>query len=361
MTKVLVAAAFYPDDLGNKRLYFIHVRNLYYVKSGLSVTVLNFAADHDYSVDGIQVITLETYVSQQAEYDLLICHAANIRNHFRFLQNYGNKFAKIIFFFHGHEIMHISKYYPVPYKFKRNHYAIKKNLRNLYDSFKLSLWRRYFLQNKTKIRLVFVSSWLRNVFYSELKLSVASIGAQTKVIHNSVGKTFELNDYNPLQQKKYDFITIRNYMDDSKYSVDLVVEEARKHPEYKFCLIGRGEFFKHYEKPENLALIMHELGHEKMLNYLNSARCGFMPTREDTQGVMTCEIATFGLPVITSNIAVCREVFQAFKNVALVDNTNINLTATYEGLLSLGKQPKNQAYFAKNTVAKEIELIKEFV
>ena len=35
-----------------------------------------------------------------------------------------------------------------------------------------------------------------------------------------------------------------------------------------------------------------------------------MPTRADAQGVMACEMATFGIPLITSNIDVCKEVFK---------------------------------------------------
>lgn len=84
MKNLLVASAFYPDDKGNKRLYYIHVRNKYYQSHGLHVTVLNFSANHNYVIDGIKVITLKEYKKAKKKYEILICHAANIRDHFIF-------------------------------------------------------------------------------------------------------------------------------------------------------------------------------------------------------------------------------------------------------------------------------------
>ena len=46
--------------------------------------------------------------------------------------------------------------------------------------------------------------------------------------------------------------------------------------------------------------------------------------RADAQGVMACEMATFGIPLITSNIDVCKEVFEGFENVAFIDNNDEN-------------------------------------
>lgn len=202
MKNLLVASAFYPDDKGNKRLYYIHVRNKYYQSHGLHVTVLNFSANHNYVIDGIKVITLKEYKKAKKKYEILICHAANIRDHFIFLKKYGNKFSKIIFFFHGHEIMHVKNYYPKPYAFKAHHYKIKKVLRNMYDSIKLKIWRTYFLNNFKKIEFVFVSDWIKKVFLKELKLAPQKIINNSRIINNSIGKIFE--DYS------YDFSSEKN-------------------------------------------------------------------------------------------------------------------------------------------------------
>lgn len=359
--KVLVAVAFYPDDMGNKRLFYTHVRNVYYQNAGINVTVLNFSTDHDYEVDGIKVISLKTYKEKNEKYTLLICHAANIRNHYRFLSDYNDKFANIMFFFHGHEIMHVSRYYPVPYPYKKHGYVLKKYFQNFYDTFKLYMWKKFFVRNSKKIKLIFVSKWLSNVFDQELRLTHHELDSRKMIIHNSVGKPFELESYQDTSPKKYDFITIRNYLDDSKYAVDIVVRDAQQHPEYKFCLIGRGEYFKHYLIPNNMTLIQSELSHSDILRYLDQSRCGLMPTREDTQGVMTCEMATYGIPVITSDISICREIFDHFDNVILTSNDKSDLKSEYEKLIKGVPYQKNLKYSYANTVKKEINLIKELI
>ena len=40
---VLVLAGTYPDNEGHVGLMYVHTRNIYYVKNGLDVTVLNLA------------------------------------------------------------------------------------------------------------------------------------------------------------------------------------------------------------------------------------------------------------------------------------------------------------------------------
>ena len=48
--KILVIVTDYPDKVGNVKLQYIHTRNVAYLKFGLTVTVLNFAAKEDYFV-----------------------------------------------------------------------------------------------------------------------------------------------------------------------------------------------------------------------------------------------------------------------------------------------------------------------
>ena len=52
-----------------------------------------------------------------------------------------------------------------------------------------------------------------------------------------------------------------------------------------------------------------------------------MPTRTDAQGLMMCEMATYGMPVITTDIPVCHEVLDSFENVSMFDinDTNVQL------------------------------------
>jgi glycosyltransferase involved in cell wall biosynthesis len=58
----------------------------------------------------------------------------------------------------------------------------------------------------------------------------------------------------------------------------------------------------------------------KIVKLLNQYKAALMPSYHDTQGVMACEMAAFGMPVIASNIPAAREMFASEDNVYLLDN-----------------------------------------
>lgn len=45
-----------------------------------------------------------------------------------------------------------------------------------------------------------------------------------------------------------------------------------------------------------------------------------MLTRRDTQGVMSCELVTYGIPLIMSDLPVCREIFGKIPSVAFIND-----------------------------------------
>lgn len=356
--KLLITSAFYPTPDGKRPLYYVHSRNLYYKKSGIDVTVLNFDVLIGYEFDGIRVISLEEYSKSNEKYDILICHAANLRNHYRFIKKYGCKFKKKVFVFHGHEILHFSEYYPKPYLYlKRSRF--KEIFQNLYDDVKIGIWRKYYLSNIKNIRLVFVSNWIYKQFLLEMSCNEEDLCGNAVVISNSIGKFFEEHSYTPTDYK-YDFITIRSNLDGSKYGIDIVVKLAIKNPEYRFCILGKGKYFDYMEKPENIELISGEFSHDDIANYLNRSKIALLPTREDTQGLMACELAAYGIPLITSNIDVCKEVFADCPNVALISNDNPDLNSAVQSLNVSSINEKWDTYFAKNTIYKEIEYLNSY-
>lgn len=360
--KILVLATNYSRPDGFISLQYIHTRNKLYVKKGIDVSVISFAAKNDYELDGVKVYTPQTYKNKLKElrYDILISHAPNLKNHYTFLKKYAKRFNNIIFFFHGHEVLMTSGIYPKPYDFNKRDYFISSKIRYLYDKLKLSVWRNYLQKIAYKSQFVFVSNWMYKMFIKYTKLNPDNIEDRKYVIYNCVGQYFENNNYEIDADKEYDFITIRNNLDGSKYGIDIVTRIAENNPQYKFCIVGKGEFYKYNNKPNNLIWIDKNLSHEEIITYLNQSRCALMPTRADAQGVMACEMATFGIPLITSDIDVCKEVFEGFKNVAFIDNDNeyIDIEPILKKLESIGEIKKNEKYFAKNTVHKEIELFK---
>lgn len=362
--KLLVLVADYPKPDDYISMMFVHVRNQYYVKHNIDVTVLNFKANENYIVDNIPVITLQEYLRNRTEkkYDILVCHAPNIRNHYRFLKKNERYFPKIVFFFHGHEVLKINSVYPKPYPYKKKSF-IKNIFQDIYDDLKLKLWRGYFKKLTYKSHFVFVSKWLYKEFLRWTKINDSVINGKYSIIHNSVGKVFEEKHYEPKIVKQYDFISIRGNLDGSKYCVDIINELAMNNPDLRFLIIGRGEFFDHFKKAKNVTWIDKVLKHEEMIKFLNQSKCGLLLTRQDTQGVMTCEMATFGLPVITSDIAVCHEILDDFDNVELInnDNTNIDLKPILEKLIKGIPYKKNEKYFSINTCGAEVKLYKNLL
>lgn len=360
--RLLVLAANYssPEGIG---LEYIHVRNKYYAQQGLDVTVLNFKASKSYIIDGINVITYSHYKKTRKLYDILVCHAANLQNHYRFLKKYEKRFDRLVFFFHGHEVLRVNEVYPSPYNYVSKSLFNYLKLQDLYDILKLGLWHKYYSKLAYKSHFVFVSNWMYEAFLHWTKIDSSIIENRHSIIYNSVGNVFEQNAYDKNSEKIYDFITIRSPLDGAKYGIDIVNNLAKSNPTLKFLVIGRGEFFSHIKKSDNVELINNILNHNELIEFINKSRCALIPTRLDAQGVMACEMATFGIPLITSDISVCCEVFDSFDNVELINNddTSIDLVPLLTKLNSKGPYLKNIKYFAINTIKKECDLFCELM
>lgn len=360
--KVLVLATFYPSENGKEAHRFIHVRNLFYQEHGIDVTVLCFGTKEDYVYENIRVISLKTYQKEKEEFDLLISHQANIRNHYFFLKKYSKKFPYIVFFFHGHEVLRFSKTYPKPYVYVKRS-KLKVFARDIYDCFKLFIWRKYIPRLINKSTLVFVSKWMLEEFLKSTKLSMNDINGHYEITYNGVGKAFQENvfDYNSV--KKYDFVTIRSNLDGSKYCIDIVNKLAQNNAEYTFLVIGKGDFFKYNSKSENVIWYDRTMNHDEIIDALQQARCSLMPTRTDAQGLMMCEMATFGMPVITSDLPVCHEALDGFMNVAMISNDifDVDLGEICKKLESGIPYVKNEKYFSENTSAHEVEIFKSII
>lgn len=353
----LLLAEDYPDNNGGVSLMYIHTRNKYYIKNNINVTVLNFRAKKNYIVDGIQVITLKSYEKERKTYNVLILHAPNIKHHFLFLLKYGTYFKNNIFFFHGHEILRTKNEYPTPYEyFKTN--KLKNELIDLYDKLKLKIWSIYIPKIIPKSYLVFVSNWMYKKFIEYTNIETKLLDGRTKVIYNSIGADFENNKYDKDSKKEYDYITIRSNIDGSKYCIDILNNYALKNPDKKFLLIGKGNYFKYNQIAKNITWIDSNFKHKEIIKNLNNANCAFMPTRTDAQGVMVCEMVAFGIPVITSDIEICHEIFDGVRNVNFINNDNCKLLTNN----SLSKVIiEDKRFYQNNTVAKEVELIKSLV
>ena len=358
--RILVLCADYPNLDGGISLNYVHTRNVsYYVNWGVDVTVINFKTKQSYIKDGIKVISLKDFENTDNKiFDILVCHASNIRNHYVFLKKYDRLFPKIVFFFHGHEVMKLTEDYPKEYSFK-NGKNLKKIILPIYDNIKFKIWKRYIISQISRIHLIFVSEWMYDIFIKNLKIDGTILKNNMSIIYNSVSKNYETLKYDISAKKTYDYITIRSYIDTSKYAIDLVNKFAFANPDKKFLVVGKGEFFNHFEKADNIEHIEQYMDQNQIIGLLNKSKCALMPTRCDSQGVMACEMATFGIPLVTSDIDVCRLVLKDFPNVGFINNQSdgSDLQMITRGLMPCVEHTKKR-FFESQTIGKEMNLFK---
>ena len=358
--KILVICSDYPNNIGGRAMAYVHTRNLLYLKRGSSIDVINFEASNDYIVDGIRVHNEEWLNEERIkEYDLVLFHAANLRQHYKLLRRYDKSIRKIVFFYHGHEVLKISKVYSKPFDYVKVN-ACKRFLQDIYDEFKFVVWRRYLPKIADKAYFIFVSQWMKNEFLKWIKPTESLLKDRSFITYNCVGKIFEEESFNKLEDKEFDFITIRGNLDNSKYGIDIVNELAMHNPDMKFLLIGKGDFFNHYRKSSNIVWLSTSLSHDEIPQYLDKAKVALMPTRTDAQGVMMCEMAAYGMPVITSDIPVCHEVFNGFTGIGYINNSDISNVKLKELKENIElKSVKNPKYFNSVIGNQEYDILEQ--
>ncbi len=356
-SRVLVLTQGYPSPNALYNMAYVHTRLLGYIERGIEVYVLNFSAQKDYLYENIPVITEQTWRQETKHYDVVIAHAPNLRNHIRFLQKYGERFERWFFFIHGHEVLYKQNYYPEPYP-----YDIKKNrtwrlIDNAYDVFKLRVLRvmlNKWLQ-KGRLQLVFVSEWMQNAFLENVKPNAKWINEYSHIIPNAVNPAFLKHTWQPRELPSADCITIRP-LDKAKYAIDQVCALARANPNLRFHIFGEGNYFHHYLAPRNVVWFNRFLTPQEMVALLPNYRCAVMPTRLDAQGVMMCELASYGIPLITSDLPICREMLGSFARVHYLTSPQEDLTDILPRLAQ-EPPPEHQPFAFDTLIDKECGLI----
>ena len=143
----------------------------------------------------------------------------------------------------------------------------------------------------------------------------------------------------------------------------MVVKLAQKYPQFKFDVYGSGMYFNHNYKPENIKLESKYFSSKELTLLLSKYKCALMPTRLDAQGVMVCEMASFGIPIITSDIEICREMLYEFPNIGFLNNNCVeqfDLELFFNSIIFDNKYVENNKFSLENTVNREIQLIQKF-
>ncbi|MDV4314273.1 glycosyltransferase family 4 protein [Acinetobacter indicus] len=350
--KILVICQDYPSDKNKYAMSYVHSRNKIYQSMGEDVAVLSFNTSSKYEFENIAVLP-ESLVNFD-EYDYILSHAPNIKNHYRLLKRMNGK--KIIFFFHGHEVLRGYKDYPKPYKWIR-YSLFNQILSEIYQIFKFKILRKWLTGifcKKNTIGMVFVSEWMKDKFVKNMGFKPEKY-AKVVIIPNAVNEAFITESYVQSSTVVADCITIRPF-DESKYAVDLVIELAKANPKKTFHIYGKGEYFKHNICPENVEVFNKFIAQKDIPALLNQYKFAVMPTRFDSQGVMMCEMATFGIPLITSDFSVCIEMLKNFKNVNYLDLNNFS--TNIDGL-KFGNKTNKTDFNPYKLVRKELDFFNE--
>ena len=355
--KILTVSQAYPNEKALYSMAFVHSRDLLYKKAGHEVEVLSFAARENYNWSGIQVWTEASVTKDRLKrYDAVVFHAPNLRNHLRFLRKNKDLIARPFFIIHMTEWISRAVYHPKPYSFfgffDRK---VKPLFAWLYDSLKLSVWRSFLKRQRVQnLKLIFVSDWILEHAQKSIGYNVEKGSYPYYVVHNPIHPAFIENEYSEKASKDADFVTIRPF-DESKYGVDIVCELARRYPDKTFHLYGRGSYFKYNQIPPNMKVFEKMIPQTEIPQLLNRYRSALLPTRLDSQGVLMCEIAAMGMPLIVSDLPICREMVGNFSNVAYLNNDNPRLP-NLPPADAVGAKRNSEKFWASRTIAEELRI-----
>lgn len=317
---ILILCEAYPSAAQPYAMGFVHARARHYLAAGHEVEVLSFAAANGYAHEGVRV-RAEAELEDATPFDIVHSHAPNLRNHLRWLRRHGGG-VPLLWFIHGHELLTTRRYYPRPYRFRRNfRERIGFALQALYDPLKLLALRRFcrsLAQQDSRFGFVFVSEWMhREAVACNPWLADAGHLDCSRVIPNSVHPIFLQRRYRPTAEPLADVVCIRPF-DNPKYAIDALVGWAVQAPHLSFHVYGTGRYFDHHPPPPNLTVFQRFIEQKDIPDLLDRYRVAALPTRLDSQGVMACEMATYGIPLLTSDIDVPRQMLKGFGNVCFV-------------------------------------------
>lgn len=361
--RLLILVEDYPSRRSLYAGAYVHTRVRQYVGQGYRCTVLSFRAGRCYAFEGVRVVTARVARKRLREgvYDVVVSHAPNVRNHVQFLLANRRFLPALCFFFHGHELLKTSRYYPRPFGYDRTGLA-RRLVQHAYDPVKLALMRRFLLWAVAgrPTGLVFVSRWMLDESMRCLRLgprAEAVLLRASEVIPNAVGDVFLRRRHRRPARPVADFVTIRPF-DSPKYAVDVVAKLAVANPRLRFDVYGKGRYFRHHEAPANLRVREGFVAHVAMPATLDSYTAALLPTRLDAQGVLMCELACYGMPLVTSDLPVCRETLSGFPNVAFISNSRgcADLAALASGLRQQPPAAVRARFGFEHTVAREMQL-----
>lgn len=356
MNSIYILTQSYPSEVKKYQMAFIHPRVKAYQKNGFEVKIISFTAKEPYTYDGVKIYDIRSANLELADKKeiIIMAHSPNLRNHLPFINKWDAKIKNLFLFFHGHESLNLAKYYPKPFKFRKKE-RLSYYVHKLYDPIKIYYLSKFIRQrlHKGNTELIYVSKWFFNEVAKYLSVEYLN-NTHVHIINNGLNEFVNEGEYTP-KDFYGDFITLRP-IDTAKYAIDLVVKFALSHPEYTFHVYGKGEYFKYNPKPKNLKHIDKFFLPHEIPEILNHYRYALMPTYQDTQGVMMCEMVSYGIPTIVSDMEVCHEMLDEYPNVKFIPNNDFDHVIT-DFPTPLNIKVNRFAY--EKTIGQEVSLLKK--
>ena len=374
--EILIITPNYPSLENLYYCAFAHSRVKEYLKSGLKVQVASISPANwfqtIYNHEGIPVIK-GNYADLKAllvrhQYKVIITHFVD-ENLYPIFDGYIDN-ENLIFICHGPEtvfryLVNVTRPYftkKIPYPLQNENMDIKEN------------WVKKFSQ-KDNVEWVFVSEWLKEFSENELKIKFKNV----RVINNIINE--ELFPYKEKKEEdRCKILVIRKFDNIIQHSIDQVVltilELSRRDffSNLNFEIYGDGNFYDELTEPikklENVHLHRTFIPNSQISKIHEKAGILLIPSRHDAHAVAMGEGASSGLVVVGSNVTSNPYFMNEKENHTLADPENYEELANIierlyfnpKEFLEISKRLSDETrknYCKKNTVQKEVELIRE--
>ena len=311
---VLVAAPGYPSAGDKYNMAFVHTRVQAYQKLGWKVDVVSINDSHSfcyYEFEGVQVVKgnfgFFRDLLRMRHYDRVLIHFFDDR-FANVLESSDMSTTKLYFYLHGAETLYrdwpkiAGRYFEPPVqitddleqRFRHKDYMIRK-----YNEMKNAKW-------------VFVTDFTRNRCEELLGIKFRNSTVIPCLIDTEL---FCYEKKDPALRRK--IFVLRKFYNADSYSLDTVVRiilELSHRPffdDLEFDIYGDGPLHTEIVAPllqfENVHIHRRFLSHEEIREVHKTHVIALFPTRFDSQAVSSCEAASSGCAVVTSDIRGVRQ------------------------------------------------------